>query len=104
MGTQDQIDLVTDPLDFNNQEDNIGAQVQPDPVLDPLVLSSTDGFHSGQVNGTLQLNWENQTLREYQSQQQKYSPLGIRQLTRTTSINCSSPCILWDSPSRNDSP
>ena len=62
------MDRVTDPLEFNNQKDYIGAQVQTDPVLDPLVLSSTDGFHSGQVNGTLQLNWENQTQREYHYQ------------------------------------
>ena len=38
------MDLVTDPLDFNNQEDNIGSQIQTDPMLDPLVLASIDGF------------------------------------------------------------
>ena len=63
------MDPVTDPLEFNNQKDYIGAQVQTDPILDPLVLASADGFSSGQVNGTLQLDWENQTQREYQSQQ-----------------------------------
>ena len=47
MEPQDQIDPVTDPLDFNNQEDNIGAQVQTDPILDPLVLASADSFSSG---------------------------------------------------------
>ena len=38
------MDPVTDPLDFNNQEDNIGAQIQTDPILDPLALASADGF------------------------------------------------------------
>ncbi|KAF8400803.1 hypothetical protein HHK36_014105 [Tetracentron sinense] len=35
--------------------------------------------------------------------QQAYSPLGIRQLMMS-SMNCSTPYTLWDSPSRNDSP
>lgn len=35
--------------------------------------------------------------------QHEYSPLGIRQLMMT-SINCFSPCRLWDSPSHYDSP
>ncbi|PWA71899.1 Myb-related protein 3R-1 [Artemisia annua] len=136
MGAQDQMNPVTDPLAFNNQEDNIGAQDQTYPILDPLVLASSDVFSSGQVNGTLQLDRENQTQREFQSQQQEtlplsyeppvfpstgiqflscdlqsggdllqeYSPLGIRQLMRAASVNCFSPCRLWDSPSRDDSP
>ncbi|KAJ4953057.1 hypothetical protein NE237_029889 [Protea cynaroides] len=35
--------------------------------------------------------------------QQAYSPLGIRQLMMS-SMNCSSPYNLWDSPARDDSP
>ncbi|KDP34209.1 hypothetical protein JCGZ_07780 [Jatropha curcas] len=35
--------------------------------------------------------------------QQEYSPLGIRQLMMS-SMNCSTPFRLWDSPSRDDSP
>ncbi|XP_043706444.1 transcription factor MYB3R-1-like isoform X2 [Telopea speciosissima] len=35
--------------------------------------------------------------------QQAYSPLGIRQLMMS-SMNCSSPYSLWDSPARDDSP
>ncbi|KAK9148765.1 hypothetical protein Scep_007522 [Stephania cephalantha] len=35
--------------------------------------------------------------------QQAYSPLGIRQLMMS-SLNCSTPCNLWDSPSQEGSP
>ncbi|RZR75753.1 hypothetical protein BHM03_00000239 [Ensete ventricosum] len=35
--------------------------------------------------------------------QQAYSPLGIRQLMMS-SVNCSKPCSLWDSPSHDESP
>nr|GEY46907.1 Myb-related protein 3R-1 [Tanacetum cinerariifolium] len=131
MGVQNQIDPVTYPLDFNNHEDNIGAQDKTDPVLDPLVLVSHDGFSSGQVNGTLQLDRESQTqqpetrplsyepplfpstdipflscdlIQSGGDLLQEYSPLGIRQLMTTASVNCSSPSGLWDSPSRKYSP
>ncbi|KAJ9546833.1 hypothetical protein OSB04_019376 [Centaurea solstitialis] len=64
---------------FFNDQNGAGSQ---DQTKDPLETISTDAIASGQ---------------------HEYSPLGIRQLMMT-SMNCFSPCRLWDSPSLYDSP
>nr|XP_043639348.1 transcription factor MYB3R-4 [Erigeron canadensis] len=120
---------VLDTHIFNDQVDVLTLD-KKDQVMDPLDVVSAGGFSSGQLHAT-QAN-ENNVLEAQQQEtrslsyeppripgldspflscdlidtggdlQLEYSPLGIRQLM--SSINCYSPCRLWDSPSDHDSP
>lgn len=107
-------------LIYTNDQDNVGAQSQNQSNQ----VNSTQIHPSIDESGVLQPEM-NPGFLSYEPPQfpssdipffscdliqsgselhHEYSPLGIRQLMMTSSLNCFSPCRLWDSPSHNDSP
>ncbi|XP_024964225.1 transcription factor MYB3R-4-like isoform X1 [Cynara cardunculus var. scolymus] len=112
-GSKDQIDQAKDPVELLSS-DAIGSGqlnvTEIDPSVDENLVSQTQQQEPGTLSyepprfPSMDIPFLScDLIQSGGDMQHEYSPLGIRQLMMT-SMNCFSPCRLWDSPSLYDSP